>query len=74
VTEAGLDFVSVKEVKDERDDDTDPVGLAVPELVRVTLGFVALTVGLIIGVRVCFDATVELGDALDDLEDWKVLV
>lgn len=74
MTEAGLDFVSVKEVKDERDDDTDPVGLAVPELVRVTLGFVALTVGLIIGVRVCFDATVELGDALDDLEDWKVLV
>lgn len=74
MTEAGLDFVSVKEANDDRDDDTDPVGLAVPELVRVTLGFVALTVGLIIGVRVCFDATVELGDALDDLEDCKVLV
>jgi hypothetical protein len=50
------------------------VGLAVPELVLVSFGFVALTVGLIIGVRVCFDATVELGEAVDDLEDCKVLV
>jgi hypothetical protein len=74
VTEAGLDFVSVKEANDDRDDDTDPVGLAVPELVLVTFGFVAVTVGLIIGVRVCFDATVELGDALDDLEACRVLV
>jgi hypothetical protein len=74
VTEAGLDFVSVKEVNDDRDDDTDPVGLAVPELVCVTLGSVAVIVGLSLGVRVCFDPTVELGDAVDDLEDCKVLV
>ena len=45
-----------------------------PELVLVTLGFVPVTVGLTIGVRVCFDGIVELGDPLDVLEACRVLV
>jgi hypothetical protein len=74
VNEAARDLVSVIEVKELRELDADPEGLAVPELVRVTLGFVALIVELTLGVRVCFDATVELGDALDVLDACKVFV
>jgi hypothetical protein len=64
----------VKEVKGDRDDDAEPVGLAVPELVLVTFGFVAVTVKLTFDVRVCFDANVELGEAVDVLEACRVLV
>lgn len=74
VNEAARDLVSVIEVKELRELDADPVGLGVPELDLVTFGFVALTVGVTLGVRVSFDATVELGDALDVLEACKVLV
>jgi hypothetical protein len=74
LTVLARDLVSVKEVKDDRDVDAEPVGLAVPELVLVTFGFVAVTVGLTIGVRVCFDGNVELGEAVDDLEACRVLV
>lgn len=62
------------EVNDDRDVDADPVGVAVPELVLVTFGFVAVTVGLSLGVRVSFDGNVALGEAVDDLDACSVLV
>jgi len=68
------DLVWVKEVKGDGDVDADPVGLAVPELVLVTFGFVAVTVGLSLGVRVCFDGNVELGEPVDVLEACRVFV
>jgi hypothetical protein len=74
LTVLARDLVSVKEVRDDRDVDAEPVELAVPELVLVTFGFVAVTMGLTLGVRVCFDGNVELGEPVDVLDDCKVLV
>ena len=55
VTLAARDLVSVIEVSELREVDAEPVGLGVPELDLVTLGFVAVTVELTLGVKVCFD-------------------
>jgi hypothetical protein len=74
LTVLARDLVCVKEVKDDRDVDAEPVGLAVPELVLVTFGFVALTVELTIDVRLCFDGNVELGEAVDVLDACRVFV
>jgi hypothetical protein len=74
LTVLARDLVCVKEVRDDGDVDADPDGLAVPELVLVTFGFVAVTVGLSLGVRVCFDGNVELGEPVDVLDACRVFV
>lgn len=74
VTVLARDLVSVKDLIEDLDVDADPDGLAVPELVLVTFGFVAVTVGLTIGVRVRFDGNVELGEPVDVLDACRVFV
>jgi hypothetical protein len=74
LTVLARDLVCVKDVRDDGDVDADPVGLVVPELVLVTFGFVAVTVGVTLGVRVRFDGNVELGEPVDVLDACRVFV
>ena len=74
VTVLTRDLVCVTDLIEDLDVDADPVGLAVPELVLVTFGFVAVTVGLSLGVRVRFDGNVELGEPVDVLDACRVFV
>lgn len=74
LTLGALDLVSVIEVRAVRELDADPDVLGVPELLWVTFGSVAVIVGLPIAVRDNLGFLVELDDALDVLDDCKVLV